>query len=380
MMTSTQRPERDFALERFFARHEFNVRHLLCASDCEAMTVRDLLALEPGSEQGLLDVWLGYSESSGHPDLRKQIAALYEHVTPDDVLVHVGAQEVIWNLARAAFEPGDRVVVQTPCYQSLTDAPRAAGCDVAEWATQEALGWRPDLDELDALLQRGTRAVVVNQPHNPTGGLLDRAGFERLFALASSRGARVICDEVYRLLEHDISHRLPAAADMDPRAVSIGVMSKSFGLAGLRIGWIATRDRGLLERMAAAKDWTTICAAAPSEYLATVALRHADQLVARNRALVAANLELLDTFFERQSEHLRWTRPTAGPVGFPSLVAPGASSDAFVDGLVADHGVLLAPGSLFGGFPRHFRLGFGRQSLPEALAQLERALSQGVHS
>ncbi len=368
-------PARDFALERFFARHEFSVRHLLCASDCEALSVRELLALEPGAAEALQDVWLGYSESPGHPALRQQIAALYEHASAADVLVHVGAQEVIWNLARTALAPGDRVIVQTPCYQSLADAPRTFGCEVVGWPTREDLGWRPDLDELDDLLTPGTRAVVINQPHNPTGGLLDAAGFRRLFELADARGARVICDEVYRGLELDPADRLPAAADLNPEAVSIGVMSKSFGLAGLRIGWIATRNRALLARMAAAKDWTTICAAGPSELLATVALRHADQLVARNRAIVAQNLELLDAFFARHAERLRWTRPTSGPVTFPSLRDTAETGDAFVERLIAERGLLLAPGSLFGHHPQHFRLGFGRRSLPAGLQELDEALS-----
>jgi aspartate/methionine/tyrosine aminotransferase len=152
--------------------------------------------------------------------------------------------------------------------------------------------------------------------------------------------------------------------------VSVGVMSKSFALAGLRIGWLATHDADLLDRAMRFKDYTTICASAPSEILALTALRARDAVLARSRSIVEANLALVDGFLERQAAHIGWVRPRGGPIGFPELRADIPIAQ-FTDALLAAEGVLLAPGSLFGHPGNHFRLGFGRTDLPEALARLE---------
>ena len=163
---------------------------------------------------------------------------------------------------------------------------------------------------------------------------------------------------------------MTAGADALPAGISLGVMSKSFALAGLRIGWLATRDRALLARVAAFKDYTTICSSAPSEILALIALRAREVVLARSQAIVAANLPLLDAFFAARAETLRWVRPRAGSVGFPRLTAPGAAIDEFAAVLVEAEGVLLLPGSRFGHPGNHFRVGFGRADLPAALERL----------
>ncbi len=363
-------PLPEFALERFFARHEFSVPHLLCASDCESISVGELLALEPAAREALDALRLGYSESPGSPELRAAIASLYTTVAPDQVLAHHGAQEAILNFCQAALEPGDHVIVQTPCYQSLAEAPRMRGCRVTEWPSVEADGWRPSLTSLDALLEPDTRAIIVNQPHNPTGGLLRRAELDALVDLCRRRGLLLLSDEVYRGLELDVADRLPMACDVYERAVSVGVMSKSFGLAGLRVGWVASHDVEVLTRMAAAKDWTTICNSAVSELLATLALRHAESLVARNRELVARNILQLDELLARHGDQLAWTRPAAGPVGFLRWQGEGDAS-SMARSLREQAGVLVAPGPLFGDHPRHLRVGFGRADLPTILPRFE---------
>jgi aspartate/methionine/tyrosine aminotransferase len=177
---------------------------------------------------------------------------------------------------------------------------------------------------------------------------------------------------VYRELEHNPRHRLPAACDLDPRAVSLGSISKSYGLSGLRIGWLVTRDADLREAVLRLKDYTTICSSAPSELLTAVALRHRQVLLDRNLTIVEGNLALLDDFFARHSETFAWTRPTAGPIGFPRLT--GVSDvDGFCERL-AQTGVLLLPGSVYDQ-PAHVRIGFGRANMPEALELLEQNLA-----
>ena len=361
----------DFALERFFARWEFQAEMLLCASDVEGWRVRDVLDLaDEGLRRRWDDLTLGYTESPGDPELRAEIAALYETLSADDVLVFSGAEEAIFALHNVLLGGGDHAIVVRPAYQSLAEVARAAGAEVTRVDLRESGGWRLDPADIRRALRPHTRLIQLNEPHNPTGGLMDRATFDEVAALAAESGARLIVDEVYRFLEFEAGDRLPAGADVSPTGVSIGVMSKSFAMAGLRIGWIATRDRELLARLAAFKDYTTICNAAPSEILALMALRARETVLARNRAIIAANLSRLDEFFGRWRGVFEWSRPRGGSIGFPVLTA-GTPIDAFAEDLVRDTGVLILPGTVFADTGNHFRIGFGRTNMPDALARLE---------
>ena len=362
----------DFALERYFARWEFAVEHVLCGSDVQGYPMAELLALADGEARALWDgLALGYTESSGHPLLRREIAALYEALDADDVLVFAGAEEGIFCLANVLLDPGDHAVVMWPGYQSLYEVGRATGADVTLHELREADGWRLDVDLLRRQVTPSTKLIVVNAPHNPTGMLPDRATFDVLVAVAEDAGAHLLVDEVYRHLEFDPADRLPAAADALERGISLGVMSKSLAMPGLRIGWLATRDRDLLARCAAFKDYTTICSAAPSEILALIGLRARETVLGRSRAIVDANLERLDAFFDAWADRFTWVRPTAGSIGFPRLTVPGVAIDDWATQLVESEGVLLLPGSQFGFGGNHFRLGFGRTDLPVALDRLE---------
>jgi aspartate/methionine/tyrosine aminotransferase len=361
----------DFALERFFARWEFSAELLLCASDVEGWPMRELLEL--ADEDGLRrwsELRLGYTESPGDPALRAEIAGLYEHLTADDILVFAGAEEAVLALHNVLLGPGDHAIVVRPAYQSLAEVARAAGAEVARLELRAQDGWRLDVSEVRAAIRPNTRLILVNEPHNPTGSLSDRATFDRLVELAAESGARLIVDEVYRFLEFDPADRLPAGADALATGVSIGVMSKSFAMAGLRIGWVATRDRALLERLAAFKDYTTICSSAPSEVLALIALRARDRVLARNRAIIDANLPLLDAFFARTGGTFEWVRPRGGSIGFPRLAAE-MPIDRFAEDLVRETGVLILPGTVFEDTGNRFRIGFGRTNLPTALERLE---------
>jgi aspartate/methionine/tyrosine aminotransferase len=359
----------DFRLERFFARYEFAAPYLLCASDCESMTVGEVLGLEEGARERFDALWLGYTESRGHPDLRDAVAGLYEEVGAEDVLVHAGAEEAIFNFMNVAVGAGDRVVVHAPCYQSLAEVARGIGAEVAEWRGDPSSGWALDLDALRRLLTPRTKVVVVNFPHNPTGYLPDAVFVRELAALSGRHGFLLFSDEVYRGLELDPADRLPAMADVSDRAVSLGVMSKTYGLAGLRIGWVATRNREVYRRLAAFKDYTTICSSAPSEFLATLALRHADTIARRNREILRGNLKRLDRFFAAHPDRFSWHRPRGGSIAFPALLRGEAG--AFCADVLERSGVLLLPGTLYGPDYNAFRIGFGRRDLPRALERLE---------
>lgn len=365
----------DFKLERFFARYEFNSPYLLCCSDCEAMSIQDLLNLQAGSQEEFLQTWLGYTESSGNPELRRDIASLYQNIDPDQVLVHTGAEEAIHNFFASQVQAGDHVIVQTPCYQSLLELPRAYGAIVKEWNLRPAVdGWEADIDELNSLITNRTRLIIVNSPHNPTGHLFSLTEWQEIIRLASRHNIFLFADEVYKYLEYD-QQPLPWACDLYDNAMSLGVMSKSFGLPGLRIGWIATRNQNIYRDMARQKDYTTICSSAPSEYLAALAIRNRTAILERSRSLITKNLQLLDEFFLRHEKHFTWLRPSAGPIAFPAFKG-AASATRYAEKLVEQTGILLLPGSCYDYDDRHFRIGFGRANLPEVLARWEEWLGK----
>lgn len=363
-----------FLLERYFAEHEFTVPHLLCVSDCQTMTAGELLDLEPGSREALERLPLGYTEAPGGAGLRAEIAGLYTDLSPENVLVHVGAQEAIFTFATGCLKPGDEVIVHMPCYQSLHQVASARGCAVVPWVARHENGWAPDPDELARLVTPRTRAIVVNSPHNPTGYCLDRAAMERIVAVAARQGCLLFSDEVYRFLEYGVDEPPRPACDLYERAVSLGVMSKSLGLAGLRVGWVASRDKALLSAMAAVKDYTSICGSAPGEFLAALALRRRDVILERLRALTVSNLSLLDAFMDRHAGRLDWVRPTGGPIAFPRL-ASGGDAEPFCEKALRASGALLLPGRLYGdAWKAHMRLGFGRADFAQGLAALEEFL------
>ncbi|HET9520942.1 MAG TPA: aminotransferase class I/II-fold pyridoxal phosphate-dependent enzyme [Candidatus Limnocylindrales bacterium] len=336
----------------------------------------DLLALADPEARALWGgLRLGYTESTGHPLLRAEIALLYEELSADDILVFAGAEEAIFCLSNVLLGPGDHAIVTWPGYQSLYEVGRAAGAEITLHELREADGWELDVERLIASLRLNTRLVVVNAPHNPTGMLPTHAEWARLGDALGDRGIHLLADEVYRYLEVDESDRLVAGADLIRDGVSLGVMSKSFAMAGLRIGWLASRDRELLARCAAFKDYTTICSSAPSEILALIGLRARERVLGRSLRIVTDNLATLDDFFRRRGDRFTWVRPRGGSVAFPRLLG-NRSVDDLAAKLVETEGVLLLPGSQFGHPGNHFRIGFGRENLPAALARLDAFLDR----
>jgi len=359
-----------FQLERYFAKYEFKAPYLLCTSDCESMTIEELLAFEEGSFEKFKKHWLGYTESEGNPELKREIVKLYESMDPSNILVHSGAEEAIFTFMNSALKTGDHVIVHYPCYQSLFEIAKAIGCEVTKWEAVEENNWELDLDFLKKNIKSNTRAIIINCPHNPTGYLMSREKLLDLVDIARKQNLLLFSDEVYRFLEYDENDRLPAACDIYENAVSVGVMSKTFGLAGLRIGWAATKNRKIFDEMASFKDYTSICSSAPSEFLASVALRHRDKIVERNRSIVLKNLKILDEFFDSYMDIFNWQRPKAGSIAFPGLKG-NIDAESFCMDLVEKSGVLLLPSNYFGFGNKNFRIGFGRLNLPECVEKLD---------
>lgn len=363
-----------FKLERYFARYEFNTEYLLCSSDCESMPVEELLAFEPDAAEKFQKVWLGYTESQGSSALRAEICKLYETIVPDDILVHTGAGEAIFLFMLAAFKENDHVIVHSPGYQSLAEVARAAGCDVSPWQAREENNWALDLDELRHLMRTTSKAIIINTPHNPTGYLMSPADYDAVHSFAQENNLLLFSDEVYRESEYDPATRLRAGCDYGEHAISLGVTSKTYGLAGLRIGWVATKNKKIYEKMASLKDYTTICNSAPSEFLAEVAMRNRKKLAERSINIIKQNLTIIDDLFARHSSRFSWTRPQAGSMAFPRYLR--GDVEKFCDALVKQAGVLLLPGTVYDHSNNHFRLGLGRKNLPQAVERLEQFLGK----
>ncbi|MDE0777045.1 MAG: aminotransferase class I/II-fold pyridoxal phosphate-dependent enzyme [Nocardioides sp.] len=370
-MTRAVLPER-CRVEQFFGEWESGIEHLACASDVDGLTMHQLLELaDPETEALWRDLDLGYTDTVGHPLLREAIVGQYASVSIDEVTVcGGGAAEALFLLAHALLGPGDHCVVVWPAFESLHRIAPTLGATVTPVALDPQDGWRLDLEAVRRALRPTTRALFVNFPHNPTGALPDRGDFERLLALAREAGVTVVSDEVYRGLEYDPATMLPAACDVDDRAVSIGVMSKAYGLAGLRVGWLATGNGAVTEATRVLKDYTTVCASAPAEILSIIAMRAHARIVERSRSIVLANLAVAESFFDRHREVFDWASPRAGPMAFPRLRLP-VDVDTFVADLAREQSVLFLPGTVFGMTDNRLRVGLGRGSLPAALARVD---------
>ncbi|MFI5614856.1 aminotransferase class I/II-fold pyridoxal phosphate-dependent enzyme [Amycolatopsis sp. NPDC051903] len=362
----------DFRLETYFSRWEFTARHHLTASDVQTFTVRELLALaDDDGRERWENLALGYTETYGLPALREEIAETYTDVGPEHVLCFAGAEEGLYLAMRTLLEPGDHTVVITPNYQAAETIPLSIG-EVTGVALREADGWALDVDEIERQLRPNTRVVSVNFPNNPTGAVPDLDTWTRLVRLCDDRGILLFSDEVYRGLELDPAATLPQAADLSASALSLNVMSKAYGLPGLRVGWIACRDPELLRRLERAKHYTSICNSAPSEVLALIGLRARDAILARNRAVIAGNVPKFDAFFARFPDLFEWAAPRGGCVCFPRyLGADGV--EAMCTELVEQRGVLLLPSSIYRSdlIPTpadRFRVGVGRRDPDEGLA------------
>ena len=356
-----------FRIEQYFGKYEFTAKYLLSSSDAESRTIKELLDLEPGAHERLLEHWCGYTESPGAPWLREAIAGIYKQIKPRDVLVVAAAEEAIFVLYHALVGPGDHVIVETPCYESGLEVAHSTGAQVSEWRRTFESNWAHDLSALEKLLRPDTKVIYINTPHNPTGLLMPAAVFQQVLALAASRNIILFSDEVYRELEHDPTTRLPAACEVHEHAVSLGSMSKTYGLPGLRLGWLATRDPEIIQQCLEFKYYTTICSSAPSEFLTALALRHREILVQSNLQIVLRNLRLLDAFIQQRPHLFEWVKPNASPIGFAHF-KPQRDVVAFCEKVVRNSGVLLLPGTVYDQ-PRHIRFGFGRKNMPESLAQ-----------
>lgn len=366
---------RDFKLERYFGKYEFAVEWLLSPSDCESMTVPELVTLADEECRSLWDqLTLAYTESPGHPLLRAEIAKQYSTIAAENIIV-AAPEELILLAMHSLLEPHDHVIHIAPAYQSLYAVAQSIGCAITPWPVQVEKGrWHLDLAQLEAAITQRTKLLVINFPHNPTGYLPPMALLDEVIAIARAHNLIIFSDEMYRLLELDEAARLPSLCDRYERAITLSGMSKTYGLPGLRLGWLATQQSAWPPRWLALKDYTTICNSAPSEILALIGLRAGTQLAERSLAIIRANLSLIEAFCRVHGDKIEWLPPQAGSTAFPRWRG-NESLDALCQRALDNYGLMIVPGTMFDHMGNHFRIGLGRRNFPQVLEQFDALLS-----
>lgn len=373
-----------FELERWMTRWELDVDYDICESGILPLSLGELYTLigpGPASELEALITSMpqSYSEARGTLALRSVLANTYTDVTPDDVLVTTGAIEANFLVFNALLNPGDHVVAVSPAYQQLHSVPRAIGAEVDLWdVSVDGGGFAYDLERLEELLRPDTRMIVINTPHNPTGAILDSDQLNRVLELARERDAWVLSDEAYRWLEHPGAEKLvEPARNRYEKAVSVGTMSKPFGMPGLRIGWFAA-NATLANRAWGLRDYVSLSPSKISDEVARVAIEHREAILPRNGKIMQENLQFARSWFAEHADLASWSEPRAALLAMMKYTAP-VDSTTLADRLAKEARVMLAPGSTFG-LEGYLRIGIGqRQDLFAEGLRLTGEFLEGLH-
>ncbi|MBN2879123.1 MAG: aminotransferase class I/II-fold pyridoxal phosphate-dependent enzyme [Clostridia bacterium] len=366
---------RPFELERYFSRYEFSVSHLLSSSDCEPLSLDEILSLADSNEKSLWDnLKLSYTESGGHPLLVEAIANLYSNSNTSDIL-EIIPEEGIYIAMRTLIKKGDHVVVMHPCYQSLEEIAVSQGAEVKRWHASYDDKWRFDIEDLRNLCNSSTEMVIINTPHNPTGAHFSHAEFMEIVNICRANNSILFCDEMYRFLEYHSDARLPSACEIYENSVCLGGLSKSFALPGLRCGWLITKNKDFMQRFRTYKDYTTICAAAPAEILSIIALKNRDKIINRNLNIIYHNLAHLDNFARKYKSIINYSRPVAGSICMPVLDSSLDSAE-LAENLIEEKSLMVLPSKVFNIEINAFRLGFGRSDFIDNLNILDKYLEK----
>ncbi|MFK8052462.1 MAG: aminotransferase class I/II-fold pyridoxal phosphate-dependent enzyme [Woeseiaceae bacterium] len=372
----------DFKLETHFSKWEFNARYHMTASDAESMRLDELLAMASSDDRANFEnMWLGYTETFGAPALRHAIADSFANQSAEQVLCFAGASEGIFAANNVLLEKDSHAIVITPNYQSHETLPLAI-CEATGVPLDPDDDWSLDIERVAAAIQPNTRLLTMNFPHNPTGTILPRDRFDALVELCRKHGIYILHDEIFNGLGPSDAEHLPFIADVYERGLSLGVVSKAYGLPGLRIGWIACQDKALLSRMERLKHYLSICNSGPSEQLAIIALKNRKKLLDRNCAIVDENLIRWNHFFAAFEDRFEWQPPDGSCTAFPRYLGDDGV-EAFAHSLVEGSGVLVLPSSIYhselGPTPNdRFRIGLGRRGLDEGLSVMRTHLQKQV--
>ena len=357
-----------FVMERWQSTYEHRVRFNLSESGVHPLSVTELLSLAD-RQPDALDVRLGYGQSNGSDELRNLIADLYTDATEASVLVTTGGAEANFTAFWELMEPGTSVAVMLPNYMQIPGLLKSFGAHIHPFHLVEEHGWQPDLNELEKGLRDGARFILVTNPNNPTGAVLDETSMSGIVALADRHGAWILADEVYRGAELD-GPETPSFWGLHDRVLVTNSLSKAYGLPGLRIGWVVGPAE-MMEALWGRTDYTTIAPASLSDVLARVALEPATRLkiLARTRKILANNISLLSSWMDAQDDRFSYRPPDAGAICY-TRYGPSINSSEFAETLRTEMDLLVVQGDHFG-MDRYLRLGFGLPA-PELEESLER--------
>ncbi|WP_077963300.1 aminotransferase [Ensifer adhaerens] len=336
---------RDFGVEIWMNRYENHCEWNLAETCVESLTVAELLDLAGKTDtilSELLPLKLTYGAIEGSERLRGLIAGLYEKQTIDNVVTTHGAIGANALVHETLVEPGDRVISVLPTYQQHYSIPESYGADTQILRLTEATGFLPDLEELQRLATSGTKLIAINNPNNPTGALMDRAYLERIVAIARASGAWILCDEVYRGTDQQGDGLTASIADLYEKGISTGSMSKSFSLAGLRLGWIVAPPE-LIRAVSVHRDYNTISVGMLDDHFAAIALENKDKILARSQRITRRNLAILSDWVESEPL-ISWVRPQSGTTALLKYDLP-VTSEGFCLQLLQRTGVMFTPGS-----------------------------------
>jgi aspartate/methionine/tyrosine aminotransferase len=321
---------------------------------------------------------LRYGYHLGRPELRQLIAMQYDGLGADQVMVTNGASEANFIVVAALVKPGDHVIVEHPNYPSLYEVPRSLGCEVSLFRLNRSSQFQPDLSELESLITPQTKLISLTHPNNPTGSMISEDALRDAIAMAELHNVYLLFDETYR--ELTFGEPLPGAASLSPQVISISSMSKSYGLPGIRIGWLASRSRGILDSALEIREQVTITNGAINEAIALTALQRKDEFIQRARQHSAANLAVVRSWIAGRDD-LVWVPPQAGVVALPWIVSEAvAEPEAIYQRLVDHYRTFVIPGRCFELDNHFFRLGYGgtADELQQGLERIGRALDE-VH-
>ncbi len=360
-------------LEDWFDTYQFEIEYDIGESAVKTLGVRHL-------DIDLNDILLRYGYHKGRPDLREIIASSYPELSSDHIIVTTGASEANFVVVASLVKPGDHVIVEHPNYPSNYEVPRSFGCDVDLYTLKFDNEFRPIAEDLKAKITPQTKLISLTHPNNPTGSKISIEELQKIIDMAESRDIYILFDETYR--DMDFKDPLPPAATLSPKVISISSLSKSYGLPGLRTGWLATLDQYVLKTALAVREQVSIANNALSEEIASRVLREKNRYVDKAKQRIENNLGIAADWINQQ-EYFEWIYPEAGVVGFPRMKSQMAVDPEKLYRLLAEkYKTFVVPGRCFEMDPTHFRLGFGGEpeKIKIGLNNLNKALAEVVSS
>lgn len=361
-----------FAVEEWMNEYETGARYNIAETCVDSVSLDELFALTGESKNEFLSklcaTRLTYGDIWGSDALREGVCRLYRTVRPDEVVLTHGVAGANHHVFCSLISAGDRVVSIMPTYQQLYSIPEAIGADVAIMHLKQENHYLPDLDELKALVTPGTKMVCINNPNNPTGALMSRELLEQIIEIARGVDAYVLCDEVYRHLTQ-ADGWCESVADLYEKGISVSSMSKVFSLAGIRMGWIATHDKAAVKAFLSHRDYNLISCGMFDDAVASLTLRHSDEMIRRNQAIVRENLAILDEWVQAHP-HFYYTKPQAGTTALVYYDYDIPSYE-FCERLYHGTGSFVTPGDCFEQ-PHSMRIGYAcdAQTLKDGLTAL----------